>query len=57
MDPKLKEAEEQKRNRNYDPKVRWQHMMDFIDFIVKQRPELNRNRPRYRDENGKVHFY
>jgi hypothetical protein len=57
MDSAEFKAEKEKRDRNYDAKLRWQHMMDFIDFIVKQRPELNRNRPRYRDEKGKVHFY
>jgi hypothetical protein len=58
MDANLKEAEERKRDRAYDPVLRWRHTLEFITYAEScLKPELRRNRPRWRDQNGKVHFF
>jgi hypothetical protein len=42
-----KEREEAKRERHYDPLLRWQHIQDAITFAEANMPEaLRRNRPR-----------
>jgi hypothetical protein len=42
-----KENEEAKRERNYDPLLRWQHIQNAITFAEANMPEaLRRNRPR-----------
>jgi hypothetical protein len=58
MDATAKLAEERKRDRMYDPALRWKHMMEFLAFAeANLKPEFRRNRPRWRDERGKVHYY
>jgi hypothetical protein len=58
MDPKLKLAEEIKRNRAMKPEERWRQFYSFMAWAKKNmKPEQNRNRPRYRDAEGRVHFY
>ena len=58
MDSQLKEAEERKRDRAYDPVMRWQHFQEFITWCeTNKKPGQRRNRPRWRDEEGRVRYY
>jgi hypothetical protein len=60
MDEIFKSEEEWKQNilRELDPKRRWQLMVDFLNWgESKQLPEERRNRPRWRDDKGRIHFY
>ena len=58
MEATLKQTEEQKRNRMTNPSERWKQMQDFLNWAeANLRPEQRRNRPRWRDAHGHVHFY
>jgi hypothetical protein len=58
MDLELKQFEEEKRRRAVDPATRWKEMCDFLNWAeANLKPEFRRNRPRWRDENGKVHYF
>jgi hypothetical protein len=46
-----KEHEEQKRERAYDPALRWQHIQETITWAeANMPPHLRRNRPRWPKE-------
>jgi hypothetical protein len=50
MDPlsELKAREEAKRNRAYDPALRWKHIQEMITWAeANLPPHLRRNRPRW----------
>jgi hypothetical protein len=48
MDSDLKAHEEAKRDRAYDPVLRWQHIQEAIRFAeATLPPEKRRNRPRW----------
>lgn len=58
MDPTLKLAEEEKRARALSPAQRWEQMKAFLNWAeANQKPDQRRNRPRWRDKDGRVHFY
>jgi hypothetical protein len=58
METRAKQIEEQKRNQVYDPLMRWKHYLEAIAWAESNKPpEQRRNRPRWRDEQGRVHFY
>ena len=47
MSPEEKQKEEAKRDRNYDPVLRWKHIQEAITWAEANMPEhLRRNRPR-----------
>ena len=47
MNAEEKRREEEKRDRNYDPVARWEHIQAAIAFAEANMPEhLQRNRPR-----------
>lgn len=58
MDTHVKQAEELKRERAWNPAERWKQMQDFLNWAeANVKPEQRRNRPRWRDEKGLVHYY
>ncbi len=58
MDPTPKQAEELKRKRAKTPEERWEEMKAFLNWAeANQKPEERRNRPRWRDAEGRVHFF
>jgi hypothetical protein len=53
MSDGIKEREEQKRDRVYDPVQRWKHIQDTITWAEANLPrELRRNRPRRAPNNS-----
>ena len=58
MDAELKRREEEKRERGTEPLQRWKNIQSAIAFAeANMKPEFRRNRPRWRDERGRVHYY
>lgn len=58
MDTSLKNLEEEKRKRALTPAARWKQMQDFLNWAeANLKPEQRRNRPRWRDAQGRVHYY
>jgi hypothetical protein len=58
MDTHVKQAEELKRERAWNAAERWKQMQDFLNWAeANVKPEQRRNRPRWRDEQGFVHYY
>lgn len=49
--------EEIKRNRARTSEERWKQFKELMEWAEINMPEKNRNRPRYRDAEGRVHFY
>ena len=48
----VKQREELKRERAWDPKERWLAIQDMIAFVeANQPPHMRRNRPRWHKEN------
>jgi len=58
MSPTNKQAEEQKRDRTISPTERWKQMQDFLNWAeANLKPQQRRNRPRYRDRQGRVRYF
>ncbi len=55
MTPEEKQREEEKRERMYDPVLRWKHIQETITWVEANLPEhLRRNRPRWHEAAGPV---
>ena len=58
MQADLKRRDEEKRERAANPLQRWQNIQAAIAFAeANMKQAFRRNRPRWRDEQGRVHYY
>lgn len=58
MDQTSKTFEETKRVGALPPAERWKQMQQFLNWAeANVKPEFRRNRPRWRDQQGRVCYY